>query len=339
MLLALINLRGVGESVKFNVVLTMVEVTALAIVIGIGFYVMVTKGADPGQLVVFDSATDRGLFAATTVATAIAFFAMVGFEDSVNMVEEVQDPERIFPRALLTGLGVAALIYVLVAVSVIVVIPLGEIQSFEGETGILIEVVKQGAPGFPVSKVFPFLTVFAVANTALINMLMASRLIYGLAQQDVLPRSLGKVSTNRRAPWAGIAFTTLLALGLITVVTLDSDSSVVVALSGTTALLLLVVFTIVNVACLVARRRSTRDPGLPGADGGPGARRDRLCLPGRAVGARSGELHPVPHRGRAARDRHRAVGADLGDQPWRAGQEDRLPGRGLAQRLILTPAA
>jgi amino acid transporter len=261
-LLALINLRGVGESVKFNVLLTLVEVTALAIVIGIGVFVMVTKGADPGQLVVFDSATDRSLFAATTVATAIAFFAMVGFEDSVNMVEEVQDPQRIFPRALLTGLGLAALIYVLVAISVVVVIPIGEIQSFEGETGILIEVVKQGAPGFPVSTVFPFLTVFAVANTALINMLMASRLIYGLARQDVLPRSLGKVSRNTRAPWAGIAFTTLLALGLITVVSLNSDSSVVVALSGTTALLLLVVFTIVNVACLVARRRSSETPSF-----------------------------------------------------------------------------
>jgi amino acid transporter len=261
-LLALINLRGVGESVKFNVILTMVEVTALAIVIGIGVFVMTTEGADFGQLVIFDSATDRSLFAAVTVATAIAFFAMVGFEDSVNMVEEVQDPQRIFPRALLTGLGLAALIYVLVAVSVVVVIPLGEIQSFEGETGILIEVVKQGAPGFPVSTVFPFLTVFAVANTALINMLMASRLIYGLARQDVLPRTLGKVSANRRAPWAGIAFTTLLALGLITVVTLDSDSSVVVALSGTTALLLLVVFTIVNVACLVARRRSNETPSF-----------------------------------------------------------------------------
>jgi amino acid transporter len=70
------------------------------------------------------------------------------------------------------------------------------------------------------------------------------------------------VSANRRAPWAGIAFTTLLALGLITVVTLDSDSSVVVALSGTTALLLLVVFTIVNVACLVARRRSNETPSF-----------------------------------------------------------------------------
>ncbi len=252
--LALINLRGVGESVKFNVVLTLIELTALAIVILIGFYVMATKGADVGQIVVFEGSTDRSLFAATTVATAIAFFAMVGFEDSVNMVEEVKDPERIFPRTMLTGLGIAVVIYMLVAISVVLVLPLGEIQNFDGETGILIEVVKTGLPNLPVVQIFPFLTVFAVANTALINMLMASRLIYGMARQDVLPRSLGKVLPSRHTPWAGIAFTTLLALGLITYVTLDAESTVVGALSGTTALLLLVVFTIVNVACLVLRR-------------------------------------------------------------------------------------
>ncbi len=192
-LLALINLRGVGESVKFNVVLTLVELAALAIVIAIGFWVMATQGADLGQIVVFDNSSDRGMFAAVTVATAIAFFAMVGFEDSVNMVEETQEPERIFPRVMLTGLGIAVVIYMLVAVSVVMVLPLGDIQSFDGETGILIEVVKVGAPDLPVGRLFPFLTVFAVANTALINMLMASRLIYGMARQDVLPRSLGKV--------------------------------------------------------------------------------------------------------------------------------------------------
>jgi amino acid transporter len=256
-LLALINLRGVGESVKFNVVLTLVELTALLIVILIGLYVMASEGADLGQVVVFENATDRSMFAATTVATAIAFFAMVGFEDSVNMVEEVKDPERIFPRTMLTGLGIAVLIYMLVAVSVVLVLPLGEIQGFDGETGILLEVVKAGAPGLPVGDIFPFLTVFAVANTALINMLMASRLIYGMANQDVLPRSLGKILPGRRTPWTAIVFTTLLALGLITYVTLDSESSVVAALSGTTALLLLIVFSIVNVACLVLRRDTT----------------------------------------------------------------------------------
>ncbi len=253
-LLAIINLRGVGESVKFNVVLTLVEIRALAIVIGIGFYVMVTKGADPSRLVVFDSANDRGMFAAVTIATTIAFFSMVGFEDSVNMVEETKEPERIFPRTMFTALGIAVLVYMLVAVSVVMVIPIGDIQNFDGETGILIEVVKTGAPDFPVTTIFPFLTVFAVANTALINMLMASRLIYGMSRQDVLPRSLSKVLPGRRTPWAAVAFTTVLALGLITVVTMDAESSVVVALAGTTSLLLLVVFTVVNVACLVLRR-------------------------------------------------------------------------------------
>ncbi len=266
--LALVNLRGVGESVKFNVVLTLVEVTALAIVIGIGFWVMATEGADLGQVVVFDNASDRGMFAAVTVATAIAFFAMVGFEDSVNMVEEVQEPERIFPKVMLTGLGIAVVIYMLVAVSVVMVLPLGDIQSFDGETGILIEVVRQGAPDLPVDTIFPFLTVFAVANTALINMLMASRLIYGMARQDVLPRALGHVLPSRRTPWTAIIFTTLLALGLIIYVTVDEGTSVVEALSGTTGLLLLCVFTIVNIACLVVRRKpdaptpSFRAPGV-----------------------------------------------------------------------------
>ena len=260
LVLAAINLRGVGESVKFNVLLTLVEMLALAIVIGIGFWVMARGDADLGRITVFESPDDKGLFMAVTIATAIAFFSMVGFEDSVNMVEETKDPLRIFPRTMLTGLGIAVVIYMLVAISVVAVIPAGQIaEPTNAEAGILLDVVKTGAPDLPIDDIFPFLTVFAVANTALINMLMASRLIYGMAQQDVLPRSLGKVLPGRRSPWTAILFTTLLALGLITVVTLDSESSVVGALSGTTALLLLAVFTIVNIACLILRRDPTPD--------------------------------------------------------------------------------
>src|SRR3954451_21708236 len=76
LLLAAINLRGVGESVKFNVVLTLIEMAALVIVIVIGFWVMAKGDADMGRLVVFESGSDRGIFLAVTVATAIAFFAM-----------------------------------------------------------------------------------------------------------------------------------------------------------------------------------------------------------------------------------------------------------------------
>ena len=95
---------------------------------------------------------------------------------------------------------------------------------------------------------------FAVANTALINMLMASRLLYGMARQDVLPPFLGKVHSNRRSPWAAIIFTTLIAFVLIFVVTNMMGAETVTALGGTTALLLLGVFTMVNLAVLVLRR-------------------------------------------------------------------------------------
>ena len=252
LLLALINLRGVGESVKFNVVLTLVEITALTIVIGVGFYAMAQGDADFGRVTTFENPEDKGLFLAITAATSIAFFAMVGFEDSVNMVEETQEPERIFPRTLLTGLGIAVLIYVLVAFSVVAILTPDQIDDAP-DGGALLAVVQVGAPDFPIDRVFPFLAVFAVANTALINMLMASRLLYGLAHQDVLPRVLGKVSPNQRAPYAGIAFSTLLAFGLIVYVAQTAESNVT-TLAGVTSLLLLGVFTVVNVACLVLRR-------------------------------------------------------------------------------------
>jgi APA family basic amino acid/polyamine antiporter len=266
--LAGINLRGVGESVKFNVVLTIIEMSALAIVIGLGIWVIGRGDGHLDRITVFESPDDKNLFMAVTVATAIAFFAMVGFEDSVNMVEETKDPERIFPRVMLTGLGIAVIIYMLVAVSVVAVVPPGEIlEPKNPEAGVLLDVVRIGSPDFPIDKVFPFLTVFAVANTALLNMLMASRLIYGMANQRVLPKQLGAVLPHRRSPYAAIAFTTLLAFVLIIVVRTQSDSSIVAALSGTTALLLLAVFTVVNIACLILRRDprpegSFRSPSL-----------------------------------------------------------------------------
>jgi APA family basic amino acid/polyamine antiporter len=113
---------------------------------------------------------------------------MVGFEDFLNMVAETQNPERIFPRTMLTGLGIAVLLYMVVAVSVVSVLSPTELEGIrEAEGAALLEVVHKGSPDFPIDRVFPFLAVFAVANTALINMLMASRLIYGLARQNVLP--------------------------------------------------------------------------------------------------------------------------------------------------------
>ncbi len=250
LLVAAVNFRGVGESVKANVVLTTVELSGLLLVILIGIYAASGGKADFSRVTVFDTSGDKNVFLAITAATSLAFFAMVGFEDAVNMAEETKDPVRNFPKMMLTGIGVTGLIYVLVAIFSVALVPVGELG--EGDTP-LTQVVSAGLPDFPVDSIMPFIAMFAVANSALINMLMASRLIYGMARQDVLPPVLGRVHHGRQTPWVAIIFTTTIAFGLIYFVS-TSDSEVVPALGGTTALLLLGVFTIVNVVVLVLRR-------------------------------------------------------------------------------------
>ncbi|MGH3357360.1 MAG: APC family permease [Nocardioidaceae bacterium] len=277
-LLALINLRGVGESVKFNVVLTLVEVTALGIVVFVGFWAMASGDGDVSQITVFESPEGKGMFLAVTAATSVAFFAMVGFEDSVNMVEETHEPERIFPRTMLTGLGIAVIIYMLVAVSVVTVLTPGELAVINKEEGAaLLSVVDKGAPDVPIDRIFPFLAVFAVANTSLINMLMASRLLYGLSKQHVLPPALGRVSTRSRSPWVAVLFSTAIALGLIWYVSQRPGSNIVLNLSNVTALLLLCVFSVVNIACLVLRRDTSRQ-GIFRSPGITPAVASVLCL-------------------------------------------------------------
>ena len=243
-IVAAVNLRGVGESVKANVVLTCVELTGLLIIIFIGLWAIGAGQGDVSRVTQFKPSVDGSFVWPVIAATTLAFFAMVGFEDSVNMAEECQNPTGIFPKVLLGGLLITGAIYVLVSISSITLV--SPEQLGEGETPLL-KVVQAGAPNFPI-WIFGFITMFAVANSALINMLMASRLVYGMSRERVLPAALGKVHAVRRTPYIAIGFTTLLAFGLISFV------GGVPALGGTTALLLLCVFTVVNIAVLVLRR-------------------------------------------------------------------------------------
>lgn len=240
----IINFRGVSESVKTNVVLTCIELSGLLIIIMIGLWALGVGDGDFSRVATFDTG-ERSPVGAVIAGTALAFFAMVGFEDSVNMAEECKEPSRIFPKVLLTGLLVTGAIYVFVSITAIALVPVSDLG--EGDTPLL-KVVQAGAPGFPIG-IFAFITMFAVANTALINMLMASRLLYGMSREKVLPPPFGRVHARRRTPYVAIVFTTLVAFGLITFV------GEVPELGGTTALLLLCVFTIVNITVLVLRKQ------------------------------------------------------------------------------------
>lgn len=248
---AAVNLRGVGESVKANIFLTLVELSGLLLVIMIGFYAVFAGRTDFSRTIIFDDPGDKGAFFAVTAATSLAFFAMVGFEDSVNMAEETHDPVKNFPKMMIAGIGITGVIYVLVALFAVAIVPVGELAASDTP---LVTVVETAAPGIPAGDILPFISMFAVANSALINMLMASRLLYGMAKQNVLPGVLGRVGAQRQTPWVAILVTTAISFGLIYFVSRDPENDVVKALGGTTALLLLAVFAIVNVCVLVLRR-------------------------------------------------------------------------------------
>ena len=154
----LVNFRGVGESVKLNVLLTCVELAGLLIIIIIGVWAI---GAGHGDLSRASRSTpeDSSVFLAVIAGTTLAFFAMVGFEDSVNMAEETKDPSRIFPKVLLTGWPHRPDLRAGVDLGIALVSPE---ELGEGETP-LSRWCRRARRAFR-SRSSPFITMFAVAN-------------------------------------------------------------------------------------------------------------------------------------------------------------------------------
>jgi amino acid transporter len=242
--LAALAARGVAESVKTNIVLTLVELTGLVVVLAIGAWAVLTGEGEPSRLGEFHTdGSGYGLLTGILGATALGFFAFVGFEDSVNMAEETKHPARTFPRAIFIGVAVTGTIYVLVGfVSSLLV----DFTVLRDSSGPLLEVVKAGGLDFP-PRLFALIALFAVTNSALINIMMASRLFYGMANERILPRAMARVLPGRRTPVVGILFTSVIAVGLV-------STGEIEGLGDTTSFLLLCVFAVVNVAVLVLRR-------------------------------------------------------------------------------------
>jgi len=244
---AALNARGIRESMGANLVMTAIELSGLVIVIAVVGIFVAGGGGDASRL----TATPEGTPVALAVlgGAVIAYYSFVGFETSANMIEEVKNPRRTYPRALFGALFTAGAVYVLVGVASSLTLPASELQESSGP---LLAVVEATGVSIP-SWLFSLIALIAVANGALLTMIMVSRLTYGMAEQRLLPGILGRVLPNRRTPWVAILTTTLVAMGL----TLVGDLA---TLAETVVLLLLFVFLSVNVSVLVLRRdRVERD--------------------------------------------------------------------------------
>lgn len=245
--LSLVNHWGISESARANLVMTVVELAGLLLVIVVGAIAVAVGDGDPGRALESGGAEPGAL--GLLGAIALAFFAFLGFEDSVHLSEEVRDPARAYPRALLGGLAVTGVVYLLVTlVAAMVVAP----AVLADSSGPLLEVVSAAPVQVP-PELFSVIALVAVLNTALLTLVTASRLVYGLADQGALPRALAWVHPGRRTPTTAVVATGVVAALLAATGELGG-------LAETTVVLLLLVFAAVNVSVLVLRRDTVDRP-------------------------------------------------------------------------------
>ncbi|MEL7207710.1 MAG: APC family permease, partial [Actinomycetota bacterium] len=190
-LLTVVATLGIETSARANATLTGVEAFGLLLVVAVGVAVLAGGEVDPRPL------ADPGplTLGAVISATALAFFAFIGFEDAVHLSEEVDDPQRTFPMVMVAAVAVTGVIYLLIAVlSAMVVAP----SVLAASDGPLLEVIHAGPLPIP-DRVFAAIALGAVTNTSLFALVAAARLIYGMAADGDLPPALAATS-NRGSP-------------------------------------------------------------------------------------------------------------------------------------------
>jgi APA family basic amino acid/polyamine antiporter len=245
-LVGCINFYGISESVRINVILTCVEITGLVLIVVIGAAALAGGHGDPGRAFEFKEGTS--VLTALLAGTVLAFYALIGFDDSVNVAEETQHPSRNYPRAIFGALLLAGFVYLLVTFTASMVVPTATLADSSGP---LLEVVKAGPIAIP-TQLFAAIALLAVSNGALINMIMASRIIYGMGDQGVMPTVFSRVHPGRRTPWVSIIFTTVIAL--LVLIAIGRNDEALATLGSTTVVLLLIAFVMVNIAVLVLRQ-------------------------------------------------------------------------------------
>jgi amino acid transporter len=233
---------GIRESLWANAVCTSIEVSGLLLIIvcGVSFlgaanYLDAITPANPsGQITL-------PLMLGGAVLT---FYSFIGFEDLLNVAEEVKNPRKTLPRALLLALSSASLIYILISLIAVSVIPAADLAQ-SGQP--LVDVAKRVAPWLP-PPLFSVIALFAVANTALLNFIMGSRLLYGMSNQGLFPSPFSKVHASRGTPHRAV----LLVGGVLVVLAFAGDISV---LARATSVLLLLCFIAVNLSLVVLKHR------------------------------------------------------------------------------------
>lgn len=244
--LASIVFKGIKESMWVNSLCTVIEVTGLLVIVVFGL-------SSVGNVNYLDATTTVNLqgeisFSLILSGAVLTFYSFIGFEDMLNVGEEVKEPEKTLPRALIFAVVGSSIIYILISLISVAAVPAPDLAASKEP---LVDVVRQVAPFVP-PKLYTFIALFAVSNTALLNFIMGSRLLYGMSKQNLLPKFLSQVHAKTATPHKAILVMYLILLGLA----LSGDIS---SLAKATSVLLLTCFIVVNLSLIRLKIKEKRE--------------------------------------------------------------------------------
>ncbi len=245
LVLGMAALWGIVESVVLASIFTLVEISGLGLVVYIG---LTTSHDIAGNLHQLIPPLELGPWSGIFAASLLAFFAFVGFEDIANVAEEVKDPGRTMPRAIFLTLIISTLVYIAVVAVVVLVVPMEKLVNSSAPLALVFD-----RAGSNTKNLFNLIAIIATLNGILIQMIMASRILYGLASQDNLPKVLGQVHPTTRTP----VNATLLVVGIILVLALFLP---IIQLAEFTSLVVLSVFSLVNLSLIRIKQKSDPVP-------------------------------------------------------------------------------
>ncbi len=238
---------GITESVMVAALITVLEIVGLLMIIVVATPDMLTgQGLPTDFSPLLEGSAWYGIFA----GGFLAFYAFIGFEDMVNVAEEVREPRRNLPRALLLSLAIASVLYFLVALAAISSVPASLLAGSDAPLADLYQYVTGQEP-----VVITLIGMFAVINGALIQIIMASRVCYGMSRQRWLPSMFARVNALTRTPLLATAVVSLVVLGLALWFPIET-------LAKATSYFLLLVFSLVNLSLWRLKRGGDQPAGI-----------------------------------------------------------------------------
>jgi APA family basic amino acid/polyamine antiporter len=245
--LCLVAIWGISQAVFFAALLTLLEIAGLVLIISVSGLPIEVIGARLPELIPSASWVEwQGIF----LGAFLAFYAYIGFEDMVNVAEEVRTPQRTMPLAILLALVISTILYVLVAISAVLQVEPGALASSEAPLALIYSTASGSNPWL-----ISLIGIVAIINGALIQIIMSSRVLYGMSRQQWLPALFGKVNSRTRTPVNATIFVSMLILMLALIFPIEN-------LARTTSFIVLVLFVLVNMALVKLKITAPAPPGV-----------------------------------------------------------------------------